>query len=273
MSEGRVAWRLPLSRIFTLPHASTDGGWNFSRDTRLGLFVGSVGVEPDIKNGHATINLSRNMTAGFSLAGGHVAWRTPGTYICGVGQLPCPGASEAGYSSPADISSPTIGARLIETGTASGSVGGGSPTYSRNATAKIQGFNPATGKTIWTFDAGHHMSAVGGGGLPQIGQNSIVLKTGSSETALNLSTGATRRVRSNARAWCQRTITYKLKHAQYYGGKTGTYVGQSALNPCTVNGVASAIPATVPSFIREEGASADGLTAWTTPNAVYAKPN
>ena len=72
--------------------------------------------EPDIKNGHATINLSQNMTAGFSLAGGHVAWRTPGTYICGL--VPCPGASAAGYSSPSGITSPTIGVRLIETGTA-----------------------------------------------------------------------------------------------------------------------------------------------------------
>ncbi|HEY5262316.1 MAG TPA: hypothetical protein VIJ33_09400, partial [Solirubrobacteraceae bacterium] len=133
VSEGRVAWRLRLSRIFTLPHASSDGGWNFSRDTRLGLFVGSVGVEPDIKNGHATINLSQNMTAGFSLAGGHVAWRTPGTYICGL--VPCPGASEAGYSSPSGITSPAIGVRLIETGSAVASVGGGSPIYSRNATA------------------------------------------------------------------------------------------------------------------------------------------
>jgi hypothetical protein len=229
-----------------------------------------VGVEPDIKNGHATINLSQNMTAGFSLASGHVAWRSPGTYICEL--VPCPGESAAGYSSPAGVSSPTIGARLIETGTANATVGG-SLSYSRNATAKLQGFNPATGKTIWSFDARHDMHLVGGGGLPQIGQASIVLKTGSSETALNLSTGATRRVQANAHAWCERILTFKLKDAQYYGGKTGTYVGQYGLYPCTVNGLASTIPASVPSFIREEGASADGLTAWTTPNAVYAKPN
>jgi outer membrane protein assembly factor BamB len=84
---------------------------------------------------------------------------------------------------------------------------GGSPIYSPNVTAKIQGFDLATGKTIWSFDAGHDVRAFGEGALPQTGQDSIVLKTGSSATALNLSTGATRRLKSNTRAWCDRMIS------------------------------------------------------------------
>jgi hypothetical protein len=37
---------------------------NSCREPKLGLFIGSVGIEPDIKNGHGTVNLNESTTAG-----------------------------------------------------------------------------------------------------------------------------------------------------------------------------------------------------------------
>jgi hypothetical protein len=168
-----LAWRRALSTVFTLPDASTDGGWDIDREARVGLFIGSVGVEPHIIDGHATVDLSKAMTSGFSVASGRVAWRSPGTYVCEL--LPCAGEYLAGYSSPSSgFSSPSVGVRLLETGTASGSVGG-TPTFSPNATAELQGFDPASAKPVWSFKLGHHVKAASEGALPRTGRATNVL--------------------------------------------------------------------------------------------------
>jgi hypothetical protein len=90
---------------------------------------------------------------------------------------------------------------------------------------------------------------------------------------VDLLTGATERLAANAKAWCERVITYKLSDSTYYHGGSGGYVGQLAVFPCTASGASSPIPVTIPSFVRQTGASADGVTAWTEARGVYAEPN
>ena len=270
VADGRLAWHRPVADIFTLPGASTDGGWDFDRNSRLGLFVGSVGTEPVVTKGRETVQLDRQMTAGFTISSGAVVWRTSGEYVCQV--LPCPGDGLSGYTSPSSSSaSVSVGVRVLETGTVSGGANL-KTTVSPNATVVIQGFDPATGKTDWSYHAGHAVELIMGGSLPLIDADSIVLHVASGEVALNLRNGATTSLNPDTRAWCARTITYKLSHSQYWHGGSGGYVGQEALFPCTVNGASSPIPATIPSFIQNRGATAGGRVAWAEAGGVYAEP-
>jgi hypothetical protein len=269
---GRIAWRRPLAAIFTLSHASSDGGWNFDRFGKLGLFVGSVETTPRFAGGRYYKNLRPSMTVGVTLGAGRLAWGTRGLYFCGP--LPCPGRTEAGYSSPATSSPASIGLRLLRTGTATGSVNGGTPKISSNASVTIQGFKPATGTTEWSFNAGRDLALLSGqAAQPLVGPTSIILKHGSRRIALDLRNGKTRRVRAGTRAWCQRPILYQLAHAAYYHGGRGLYVGQDALYPCTATGRRLALPAKIPSLLGRIGATTEGITAWTDTQTVHAEPN
>jgi hypothetical protein len=113
---GKLAWDRPLSRIFPAAGATSDYGWNFGRLDRLGLFVGSIGVTPAMRRGRDVYDLARSRVAGFRIADGVVRWRTRGFYECTY--LPCPGESQAGYStSQSGGGDATVGLRLVERGT------------------------------------------------------------------------------------------------------------------------------------------------------------
>jgi hypothetical protein len=75
-----VVWQRPLRRIFTLPGASTDYGWNFDRIPGLGMYVGSVGTPPLLQTDtRYTADLSKVMTAGFRMRDGSEVWRNNGS--------------------------------------------------------------------------------------------------------------------------------------------------------------------------------------------------
>ena len=273
VNQGHVVWVRPISKIFTVPHASSDGGWDFDRFAQRGLFVGEVGVRPTIKNGRFSLNLGAFQTVGIRLANGNVAWRSKGTYSCHQ-PLPCPGQSLAGYTSAAPGPVASIGLRLLMAGRVSGSFGGGKPVVSRNASVTIQGLNLRTGKTRWSFAAGRNLKLMTAqGALPLLGPTTIVLKRGGREIALDLRNGKTRTAGSGAPAWCQRTIVYRLSHTAYYAGGGGRYAGQEAIYPCTIAGHRRALAAAVPPVVGLFGATTDGMTAWTDTGAVHARPS
>lgn len=272
-AHGRVAWQLPLSEIFTLPRASSDGGWDFDRYERSGLFVGSVGIEPTIARGKATVELDVSMTAGFSIDTGQVAWRTAGFYACGQ-PLPCPGRALAAYSSPGDSTgSGSVALRLVERGSATFSISKGAPRISRDASISIEGFNPATGATTWSFNAGRNTGLISEAVVPaRVDEDSIAIRNDEGRlVALNLRTGATRHISSTAHAWCQQTIRYHLTNTGYYGRTSGLFVGQDAVYPCTPDRHRIAQPAHAPALLRRIGATTNGMTAWTDSDAVHAE--
>jgi hypothetical protein len=276
ISAGRISWQHRLADVFPFAHASSDGGWDFDRAARRGVFVGSVGVTPVIRNGKGTVDLKVAMTAGFRIQDGRVVWRSPGTYLCGQ-PLPCPGRDQSGYTSPSDAlaSGPTVGIRLLARGTVSFSVAGGAPKVSPDAAATLQGFDPATGRTAWSFDAGRNIELMSEQGVPpRLAADTIAIKGPAGRAvALDLATGKTSGLPAHAVAWCQTTIQYRLSHTQYYAGKSGVYIGQNALFACTADGRRLAVPGRPPSFVGAIGATTAGMTAWTDAAAVHGQPS
>ena len=268
---GRIVWHRPVSQIFTLPHASSDGGWNLGRFAHHGLYVGSIGTTPVIKNGKATINLGATMTAGFSLGSGKVAWRAPGLYSCYV--LPCAGEDDAGYSAAdqAAYPEPSVPLRTVAKGKATFATSGGAPKISAGASITIQGFDPATGRTTWSFNAGRNIGLISELAVPpRIDEDTIVLREGPQRlVALDLRNGSHHPVSPTAAAWCEATPLYRLSNSQYYGGKSGQYVGQHTLFACTADGHRRPVPAGAPALVKDIGATADGITAWTDSSAVH----
>jgi hypothetical protein len=153
VSGDSVKWTQPLASVFSLHGESTDWGWNFDRIAAPGLFVGSVGGPPVESTATAgTISPARAMTAGFRTSDGSVAWQDAGTiYACGQ-PLPCPGQGGGGAGSP------TTGLRFRVAGTVSVSQSGGAPTLSPVGAVTLQGFELATGKTLWSYRAGRDVS-------------------------------------------------------------------------------------------------------------------
>jgi hypothetical protein len=268
--ETRVLWVRPLRTIFPLHGVSTDWGWSFGRLDEIGLFIGTPGTAPKRRNGLYISKLADAMTAGFRIADGSVAWRSRGSYECGY--MPCAGEKQLGYSSVRYDQTPAVGVRLLATGKITGRINE-LPHVSPNARATLQGFAPSTGKTLWTFAAGHNTGLLSGIATPpQIGPEVIALRSSSGVLAtLNLRTGASRRVNAATPAWCSHIIEYRLA-AGYRSGAAGTthqYIGQTALEPCTAAGRSAEAPTPVSRFV---GPSIGRLVVWSERRGVFASP-
>jgi len=263
-----IAWIRTLASVFPLPGVSTGYGWNLDEITAAGLYVGSVGAAPVASTSSATTyDLSRAMTAGFRISDGATVWRDPGTtYVCGV-QLPCPGVDRTAVTYQA----PTIGLRLRVTGTETVSRSPAPPILSPGADVVVEGFSLATGKTLWSYNAGRgYFSAHS---LPLLGRYvAIVPAPGGSTAALNLTTGARSPVPAGAVAWCLSYAVFKTQ-VGYAASRNGPLsyerLTQEMIEPCHASGASVAVPRTVPGFV---GTVVDGLTVWSESSEVAAAP-
>jgi outer membrane protein assembly factor BamB len=266
VNDGAVAWTRPLASVFPPPGMSTDWGWDFDRVPAVGLFVGSVGPKPvSMTKSSVTISLSQNMTAGFRISDGTAVWRDAGSlYACNQ-PLPCPGTRGVGYRPP------TTGLRLRLTGTIRGTQSSLTPSLSPSADVRVEGFDLATGKTLWSYDAGRDGSLLYQT-PPLLGPYVVALPSpGGGTVAVNLATGTRSPVAAGAVAWCQSIVTYKTQLGRPgLNGKTQYLrIGQQAIKPCRVSGAPVATPKTVPGFV---GILVDGLTVWSGPDKVAAAP-
>lgn len=267
-ADTRLAWREPVATIFNRPGASMYWGWDFDRVDRGGLFVGSPGWAPTQESGlDTTFYLPNAMTAGFRISDGSVVWRDFGTsYVCDL--LPCPGLPPAALSTQAASAAPTVGIRLRRTGW----LVNGAPSAS--ATVTLQGFDPLSGRAIWTFDAGHNDGLISELQLPpQSGAHTLLLpdRRGQLED-LDLATGARRPASAGSVGWCRQATSFVQ---QTWGASAGTLpelistAGQDALFPCDSIGQRVAV-ATAPSFVGEIGARIGRLIVWSDTRGLIA---
>lgn len=273
VSGPSVAWTRTLASVFSSPGLSSDNGWDFNLVPAAGLFVGSVSGAPVSTTGSSeTIDLSQSMTAGFRISDGTAVWRDPGTlFACGQ-PLPCPGGlpmTEQGLPYRA----PTTGLRLRATGTATVSQSTLTPSLSPGADVVVEGFDLATGKTQWSYNAGADGPLLSQT-PPLLGTNMVALPApAGGMVALNLATGTHSSVPAGAAGWCEAPVTYttQVGYPSQNGNGSAGYerVGQEAIRPCQASGASIAAPATVPGFV---GTDVDGLTAWSESSEVSAAP-
>lgn len=260
--SSRVVWRQPLRKVFPLEGSSTDWGWNFDRIERHGLFIGSPGWAPATRtSSRFVVDVSRSMTAGFRISDGSAVWRSRGTtYRCFY--LPCPGQAGAG--------APSVGVRFRERGTITATRQRPDPVASRDASVVVEGFDPRTGRTLWTFDAGREIGLLSRRYVPpQLDATTIVLRDErGGRFAVDLSTGSKRSVPPSTRGWCRQPTRYTMRTP---GGPPRTYVGRPALFACSVAGRRSSASRT-PAFVGEIGARVGPLVVWSEPRAVVSAP-
>ncbi len=265
VSGTSVAWTRPLASVFSSQGDSTDWGWNFDRVPAAGVFVGSVGGPPVSYNSTtATVSIARGMTAGFRISDGSMAWQDPGTMFACGGPLACPGEGLAGGT-------PTMGLRLRVTGTITTSTSDETPRLSPGGDVTIEGFDLATGKTLWSYDAGSDVALVDQM-PPLIGPDTVALPTSNGQmVALSLATGKHRPVSSAAVGWCPSSVTYKTKvgYPTDIGGTVYQRIGASGFEPCTAVGDTAPQPSSVPSFA---GVVVGGLTVTSDSTEVAATP-
>jgi hypothetical protein len=275
-SGSAVAWQRPLSGIFTDTGLSTDNGWNFDRVAQVGLFVGSVqGPAVSSTSTQDVENLASTMTAGFRIADGAEVWKDSGTsYVCSI--LPCPGGAQGNPAVP--YTPPTLGLRLRMTGTATsteppgGSGAPPTPVLSPGSKVVLEGFNLASGRTTWSFDAGADAALVQLSVPPQVALETVVLPDPSGKpTEVDLTTGAQKPAPPGTTGWCSAITSYK-ENVPYQAGNGTTisdYTGDFATFACDAYGHPVAAPATIPTFV---GAVLGGLVARSEANRVAAAP-
>jgi len=271
-----VLWRRSLVKIFT-PQSSTDWGWNLDRISRLGLFVGSVGWAPvRYIGGRAVMDMSKGVTVGFRINDGRVIWRMPGIYACDYLPLPCPGASQIGFSTPSDSGvSPEIGIRIHARGSVTeAETGVSTAVVSKDAAGVLEGFDLATGQSLWRFRIGPDAGLLSRTLLPpQTATNTVLLRDRSLRIrSVDLRTGLGQAVSRHSRGWCRARTQYRAGSPYREGGGASyLHSGQLAVFPCTATRQRVPTPALVPSFLAAIGGYGAGMVAWSDKRGIFAR--
>jgi outer membrane protein assembly factor BamB len=267
--QATIAWRKPLAEIFDVPGATTDWGWRIERVAKSGLFVGTVGWNPvSDKGGTQVFDLARTMTVGFRIRDGQVAWRDVGSSYACV-DLPCAAGPQPRGSTFGGGTPPRVGVRLRMTGTLT-QPPNSDLVISPDAAVTIEGFDFASGRTLWTFDAGHNVDLIENTPLPQTGASTVLLPdAGGTLVRLDLETGAHRPAAEDVTAWCLGHTGYNAPNVE---GKPTQYRGQLAVFACNARGRRVARPDSVPAFVGRIGTRVGRLAVWSDTNGVVAAP-
>jgi hypothetical protein len=141
---------------------------------------------------------------------------------------------------------------------ASGSGPPAPPALSPGAKIVVEGFDLATGRTAWSFDAGADAALVEETAPPQVGPETAILSgAGGAPTEVDLMTGEQKAVPVGTVAWCSAPTTYNMS-VPYQAGNGRTisdYTGDFATVACDANGHPAPSPATVPPYVPSWAAS------------------
>ncbi len=202
-TPGGIRWTAPVSKLFG-PRTDPNYGWDF------GLFgaieAGTVGRTT---TGHTEV-LGDAETVGFSERTGRSAWTIPGaTFDCG-GSLGLSGAF-----------------LCVMTGTATGSPTG-KLTTSKNATVKLEGFDPSTGKLTWKVPVGGLVDLLLGNVAIADAHRIVVTTRQGQKRLLDLRSGATASPAGTG-LWCAHANFFTIRPPK---GLPAERVGSSLFTSC-----------------------------------------
>ncbi len=249
-NDGREVWSRSDSDIFDGLDVAPDYGWDVH--LKDGRYVAALGYTPSPQTLDAArrsmpydVDLSKGgATAAFSAATGKTLWVRPdASLFCGPLQF--------------DIDHP---ARCIFKGTAHSD---GDQLTSSDADVTVEGFDPESGATTWSWHAGNLPSLATGSppGAPssdvlRADNTTYLVRSGGTTTVLDLDHGPVDRSRP-AVGWCDLSNTVTASFTIDVRDDLHAYAA-STWYPCTLAGTAEA-PVNAPSFA---GARIGGNYVW-----------
>ena len=136
---------------------------------------------------------------------------------------------------------------------------------------------PATGQTLWTFQAGHHPGLATTAELPaQDGPTTLLLRNAAGKLVrLDLRTGHTTPATSASTGWCRIAILYRQNVGIIPRGGTTAhhfYATQYLLYPCTATRQPNLPPTRIAPFVAQIGTHWHNLAIWASVGLLEAAP-
>lgn len=256
--EGRQLWRRPIKEVFgdvpPLPievSRAKDGGMslefiaNWTVQLKDGRYVGDLTTGGKPMPGGKVIELGKGSVAAFDAATGRRRWTAPGTTVsCGRLVFTIEHPVRCRTTGQADLSDPSPARWKL-----------------KNVDITVEGFDPATGATRWSWHADPIIDLVAWSkqdqDAVQVDDTTYLIKTSNGWVKLDLDKGATPLKGTPPRAWC-------------WANRTPEKTAQGPLEhrwPCQAGGSETSLPGKVADSI---GARSGEVFAWPGGKGVQA---
>lgn len=244
--DDQLIWSARLDSIFP-PGYTTDDGWDVTLEGDT--YFGSVGGPPTADR--YVTDASAISTAGFDRDTGERHWLDVGSsYFC------------ADFLHAAHVR-----CRFQGTVTVPPDLKVSEATFA-GFSATVEGFDPLTGKTTWSWRAGDAPGLyAGSSGLFPVGDGTFVVNdTTGHHIVFDPRTGAHHAAPAGLTAWCtaENLYTYSVPYGSE--GET-TRLGATLLSPCSLDGAPVALPSRADAL---DGALDGDLFMWAQDDGVYA---
>jgi hypothetical protein len=261
VEERKLAWSKTIDEVFGPGH-STDGGWDFELYPTEGLYVASVGPAPPAASptGTRSVDLPSVGTAGLDARTGRRRWFIPHGYLA---------CSSTVYVARRGLRDEAPIPVLCRYG-GPASFGDNGMTLSSPTT--VAGFDVATGKLTWEWDADDSAALVDAA-APHVqldDQTVVVPDRAGKRFALDLLSGHGTAVGPSTLGWCLTFALYTFGPADpALGPNSNTYAGGNITAPCRADGSAAGThhAALIPHAV---GATTHRIVAYAAADAVVA---
>lgn len=244
--SGAQVWRRSVKEIFGTPRLDLHAGWAVDGDDAH-YVVEASGTEAYSKDGNRYF-WNRAITVGLDAATGRLRWRDPGA------NLHCGGVSFR-FDHPVRCR-----AKATET------YHGAAPSTFVVDDVTAEGFDPATGKTRWSWRAGPVRGLVADdGSVLQVDDTSFTVRNRTGSHLLDLDKGVRPRSEAPTTGWCGSRGFIRPAQPPADGEERGYGVFRET--PCEVGGRPVRLPATTPDFA---GARSGNVFAWADGSGVHA---
>jgi outer membrane protein assembly factor BamB/predicted Ser/Thr protein kinase len=245
-TSGKQLWRRSVKELFGTERLDLHAGWAVRTDGKRYLVEGS-GEEAYTNDGD-TYFPGRAITVALDYATGRLLWRDKGANLhCG--------------SAGSSIDNP-IRCRAKATKTYHGA----SPATYDVDDVGVEGFDPVTGKTRWTWHPGPVRGLVAeDGSVMWVTDSTFVVRTGAGLQLLDIKKGASPIGGPPPTGWCFTEGFIQAAQPPADGQERG--YGTSWESPCDVSGKKVRLPSTTPEFA---GARSGNVYAWADQSGVHA---